>query len=281
MGSRRRLWGRRLLWILTVGIVCYALVLGALLLLEDRLVYYPTGGVSDSISGLGVPAQDVELHTSAGTPIHARWFPCPDAHGAILYCHGNAGNLGDRTAAIQTLIDALGESVLIMDYPGYGRSGGQPSEAGCYAAADAAYDWLIEEKKLAGEHITLLGKSLGGGVAVDLASRRPHRALILVKTFTSIPDVAYHRLPFLPTHRLMRNRFDNLAKIGQCTRPVFIAHGTDDLLIPFSQGERLFAAAREPKQFFAMPGVGHGWPFFTDDCLAAMKQFMKQTEAKQ
>ena len=153
--------------------------------------------------------------------------------------------------------ETLEQSVLIFDYPGFGKSEGSPSEHGCYAAADAAYDWLTEKQGIAGGHIVLLGKSLGGGVAIDLASRRPHRALVLMMTFTSVPDVAQRKFFWLPVRWLMRNRFESLDKLEHCTRPVFVVHGTADRLVPFEHGEHLFAAAKGPKQFVALEGVRH------------------------
>ena len=157
----------------------------------------------------------MNLTSADGTHIHGWWIPAKSDR-AILYFHGNAGNLSWRGPSIVNLRDALDASVLIIDYPGYGKSEGSPSEQGCYAAADAAYDWLIGEKKIAPRKLSIYGASLGGGVAVDLASRKEHRALILVKTFTSLPDAAsslYWWLP-VPKQALMTNRFDSLSKIG-------------------------------------------------------------------
>jgi fermentation-respiration switch protein FrsA (DUF1100 family) len=195
----------------------------------------------------------------------------------VLYCHGNAGNLSHRASAITSWQKELGQSVLIFDYPGFGRSEGKPDEAGCYAAANAAYDWLTQVQKVPPERILLYGGSLGGGVAVDLASRQPHRALVLVKTFTSIPDVAQSVYPWLPARWLVRSRFDNLEKIRQCTQPVFIAHGTADRLVPFAQGERLFAAANEPKRFLAMPGIDHN-SGVTPAFYSTLRDFLAQVE---
>jgi fermentation-respiration switch protein FrsA (DUF1100 family) len=174
---------------------------------------------------------------------------------------------------LPNLEQGLGLSLLVFDYPGYGRSGGSPSEAGCYAAADAAYAWLMETGRVPAEEIVLYGESLGGGVAVDVASRRPHRALVLVKTFTTLPDVGQGQFPWLPVRWVMRNRFDSLAKIGRCRRPVFVAHGTDDGLVPYALGRRLYDAANEPKAFVAVDGATHGTRL-EDTFLGDLKQFL-------
>jgi uncharacterized protein len=242
-----------LLW--PVG--CYIATIVLLLVFENRLLFFPCPASTDwQLPPPEMTAQDVWLQTSGGK-MHAWWVPHPDAQGALLYLHGNAGNLSHRNAAVASLKQCLRESVLIVDYPGYGYSEGQPTEAGCYAAADAAYDWLTQTEQIPPERIILFGKSLGGGVAVDLARRRPHRALVLAKTFTSVPDMAQELYPFLPGRWLVRNRFDSLTKIGSCPAPVFIAHGDCDRTIPCSQGQRLFEAAREPKRFLLMPGCDH------------------------
>jgi fermentation-respiration switch protein FrsA (DUF1100 family) len=256
----------------------YLGVLLLLLALENRFVYFPATVAENWEAPPSDRIEDVQLTSSDGVKIHAWWFLREGAKGAILYCHGNAGNLSHRGQSMLALQKEMGESVLIFDYPGYGRSQGQPSEAGCYAAADAAYDWLLSVPKVPGEGIILYGGSLGGGVAVDLAARRPHRALLLAKTFTSMPDVGKHLHPWLPVHWLMHNRFDNLAKIGKCAGPVVIASGTADELIPFSQGERLFAAANEPKLFVPLEGSDHNAPLPLD-FFRAVREFLTKAEA--
>ena len=209
----------------------------------------------------------MELVSADGTRLHAWWCPCKDpvsrqeriGAGAVLYCHGNAGNLSHRGRSIVAMAESLKVGVLIFDYPGYGKSEGSPTEMGCYAAADAGYAWLTETKNVDPARIILYGGSMGGGVAVDLASRRDHRALILAKTFTSMPDVGKRLLPWLPVHWLMRNRFNNLSKIEFCHRPVLIANSSEDELIPYAHGEKLFEAANEPKLFVPLTG-GHNEP---------------------
>jgi fermentation-respiration switch protein FrsA (DUF1100 family) len=260
-----------------MGAACYAGVIVVLMALENSLVYHPVMASQDWALPPNSRVRDVELHTSDGTLIHAWWCPVEGARGAVLYCHGNAGNLSHRAESIAAINRVVGEAVLIFDYPGYGKSGGRPSEAGCYAAAEAAYDWLVERQKIPPERIVLYGGSLGGGVAVDLASRRPHRALVLVKTFTSLPDVGRKQFPWLPVRWLMRNRFDNLAKIGHCRRPVFITHGTADRVVPYELGRRLFAAANEPKEFLHIDGGDHNE--MSPDFYVAVRQFLAKIEA--
>jgi fermentation-respiration switch protein FrsA (DUF1100 family) len=231
--------------------------------IETRMLFFPRKASEDWLPAaeMGLHAEDVQLTGADGVRIHAWWCPLEagrngQGDSAILYSHGNAGNLSHRAVPILELQHALGLPVLIYDYPGYGKSEGKPNERGCYAAADAAFDWLVQ-KGIAPERIVQYGESLGGGIAVELAKRRPHRALVLVRTFTSIPDMAQVQFPFLPLRWLVRNRFDNLAKIDQCAGPTLIAHGDCDSLIPFDQAERLFKKAREPKMFLEMHGCEH------------------------
>jgi fermentation-respiration switch protein FrsA (DUF1100 family) len=225
----------------------------------------------------GMRVEDVDLTSADGTHIHA-WWATPSGwkpeDGAVLYCHGNAGNLSHRGESLRRWLDLMGMAVLIFDYPGYGKSGGRPTEVGCYAAADAAYDWLTGKIGVRPEKVLLYGGSLGGAVAIDVASRRPHRAVVLVAAFASLQDMARRQFRWLPTRWLVRGRWDNVAKIGRCG-PVFIAHGTADRVVPFSQGERLFAAAREPKQFFPLPGHDHHHTP-GPDFYEALRRFLEQ-----
>jgi fermentation-respiration switch protein FrsA (DUF1100 family) len=271
-----RPWWRRGLRLVFLAGVCYLGVLIVLLALENSMLYHPIRADQDWMAPPDGKVQDVFFRTPDGTALHAWWCPTESwepEFGALLFCHGNAGNLSHRGEIIRDWQSHLGQAVFIFDYPGYGRSAGSPTEASCYAAAEAAYDWLLATQHLPPERLVIYGESLGGGVAVELASRRPHRALILEKTFTSVPDVAQTLFPWLPVRWLMRNRFENLQKIGRCRQPVFVAHGTADGLIPFSQGRRLFEAANEPKRFFRLEGGDHNTPL-SSACLAAIREFV-------
>jgi fermentation-respiration switch protein FrsA (DUF1100 family) len=242
------------------------------LAVENKLVFHPTYGGVETVSP-EPPIRDLALKAVDGTPIHARWCPRSASAGAILYCHGNGGDLEVRARPVRELSRALGESVLIFDYPGYGRSGGRPSESGCYAAADAAYEWLTREQGVAPEQVVLFGESLGGGVAIDLASRLPHRALVVVKTFASIPDVAAEHVPLLPVRSLMINQFDNVSKISRCSGPVLVAQGDADRLVPFEHGLRLISAAGPQAVFVPLNGSGHNDPL-PPDFYTVLKDFL-------
>jgi fermentation-respiration switch protein FrsA (DUF1100 family) len=275
--QKPRTWQRRLMRWFFVVLAGYLGAIVVLMLLENWLVYKPAGPGDWQLPPNSL-VEDIYLTSADGTTIHGWWYPRPGSSGAVVYFHGNAGNLSWRGNSLAVLHDQLGESVLIVDYPGYGKSGGSPSEAGCYAAADAAYDWLTKTQKISSENVLIYGASLGGSVAVDLASRKPHRALILVKTFTSLPDVGQAVCPYLPIHWLMRNRFDSLSKLERCKQPIFIAHGDADRLVPFCHGERLYQSARAPKHFLRLPGADHN-DRLPAELFVELKKFLATTSS--
>jgi fermentation-respiration switch protein FrsA (DUF1100 family) len=180
----------------------------------------------------------------------------PRAH--LLFMHGNAGNLTHRAHVVQRLRHALDSTVMIFDYRGYGQSEGRPDEAGILADARAARAWLAKRIGIDERDVVLIGRSLGGGVAVDLAAEKGARALILENTFTSLPDVAAHHYPFLPVRSLMRTRLDSLSKIANYEGPLIQSHGTEDEVIPLELGQRLFdAAPGATKRFIPLQGLQH------------------------
>jgi fermentation-respiration switch protein FrsA (DUF1100 family) len=245
-------------------------------LLERRLVFQPTPAAEEWLPAADPRSQDVTLTSSDGNTLAARWIP-PESpeRGAVLVCNGNGGNLTHRGRLAAELRQALGAGVLLFDYPGYGKSSGTTTEEGCYAAGEAAYRWLTEEQKVPPGRVILCGQSLGGGTAVELATRHDHRALLLIYTFTSLPAAAKFHYPFLPTHALMRTRFDNLAKIGRCNGPVFIIHGTDDRVVPYGHAEQLYAAANEPKQLLRIEGFGHS-ALLGEQFTSELAKFLRQ-----
>jgi fermentation-respiration switch protein FrsA (DUF1100 family) len=219
--------------------------------------------------------RELTFASAAGDRIHA-WFTFPEGwqprQGAILISHGNGNNLSSESGRAYRWRESLGRAVLLYDYPGYGKSSGRPSEAGCYAAGEAALHWLTDGQRVPVGEIISVGESMGGAIAVELANRYDVRLLVLHSAFTSFPDMAQVRFPCYPSRYMVHSRMDNEAKIRLVHCPVIITHGTADRVVPFSQGERLFAAANEPKQFVRLEGHGHGPPN-KEDFFKALKLF--------
>ncbi len=255
-----------------VGIGAYIGVIVVLMALERYLIFHPAKA-ADSWEAPGAPVQDVELAIEGGR-IHAWWAPFGDSRSAVLFCHGNAGNLSHRGYAIDAWHRTMHASVLLFDYPGYGRSDGKPDESGCYRAAEAAYQWLLKDGGIPPERVLIVGESLGASVAVEIARHHEHEALVLISGFTSIPDMARVTFPFLPLRWLVRNRFDSLSKICQCHKPVFIAHGNADRIVPYWMSTKLFEAANEPKRLLTMPDRDHNEPL-GDDFYRAFGEFLE------
>ena len=205
------------------------------------------------------------------------WFiPSEQARGCVLYAHGNGETIANGLSVIH-LFREMGFSVLLFDYGGYGKSSGSPSEKRCEADIRSMWDWLIQQKGITPEHMVVAGRSLGGGVAVDLASKVKPSAVILSSTFSSAATLGQEAFPFLPVWMLIRDPFESDKKISQVKAPVLIAHSPEDEIIPFRHGERLFALAQEPKTFLRIHGGHNDGAFFTDrEYVAPIKAFLDQ-----
>jgi uncharacterized protein len=206
-----------------------------------------------------VSPQPNDVHFTAvdGTRLHGRYFAVEHAKAVILFCHGNAGDVESWSPTAAELSQQQQCNVFLFDYRGYGQSRGSPTEAGILADARAARHWLAQQAGVPETDIVLYGRSLGGGVAVDLASKEGARGLILHSTFTSLPDVAATFLPWLLPHWNMTQRFDSLSKIANYHGPLLQGHGDQDRLIPLAMGQRLHAAAPGRKRFVTVRGAGH------------------------
>ena len=194
----------------------------------------------------------------------------------LLWSHGNAGNIDSRRALLLALA-ARGLGVLAYDYRGYGRSEGSPSERGVYLDATAAFDDLVA-RGTDPATIACFGESLGGAVSIEVATRRRCGAVIVVSTFTRLADVA--RRHYGPLGWLAGDRFDSLARLSRVSAPVLVAHGDRDEIIPFELGERLFAAAPEPKRFLRIAGADHNDALGRPVLLDAIAEFAREAVAR-
>ena len=252
---------RMLLKILGIVAVAYAVVVLLMWLTQDRLVYFPqiAGSVTKTPAALKLSYENLRIATDDGETLAAWWIPAADAKGAVLVLHGNAGSIADRLDYVQPF-HAMAYSVLLVDYRGYGASSGKPTEAGTYADAQAAWRWLTEQRGLQPAQIVVLGESLGGAVAAELATRAQPRALLLVAAFTSATDLGSEIYPWLPVKLISRYRYDTLAQLRRYGGSVMVAHSSDDEIVPFAHGQLLYAAVSGTKEMLEMRG-GHNDAF--------------------
>lgn len=230
-----------------LGVACAGALAAFFLMAHfaDRLIFIPP----PSTYGADLPDL-VRFPTAAGDTVAGLLARAPGARTAVLFTHGNAEDIGLLDGYVAAY-RSLGVTVLALEYPGYGLSTGQPSEPGAYAAADAALAHLAASGFPSGR-VVLHGRSLGGAVAVDVASRHDVAALILESTFTSAFQV------MLPLAGLPGDRFTSLAKLPRVRCPTLVIHGTRDEVIAFRHGERLFdALPAERRRSWWVEGAGH------------------------
>jgi fermentation-respiration switch protein FrsA (DUF1100 family) len=228
--------------------------------LENRFIFHPDKDV-DYKSDPGFPAQYVTFAADDGVRLSGAFCPAEGARGTILWCHGNSGNLtyGFKVAGE---FRKLGLSTFLFDYRGYGRSEGTPDGKGVMLDAEAAYRYVTRDLKVPPAKLVLLGESLGGAPAIRLAARHECAALIVQSTFTSIRDMAGFVVPYFPWVRfLVRTDFPNLETISGVSVPKLLIHSRTDEVVPFWMGEKLFAAAAEPKELWIIDRAAHSQTF--------------------
>ncbi len=236
----------------------YAALILFLFFSQSRLLYLPNLPSREVIATpeeVGLAYEPVTIVTEDGVSLDGWFIPARQSRGVLLFFHGNAGNISHRFDSLK-IFNELGLATLILDYRGYGRSQGRPSEEGTYRDANAAWRYLTEQRRIAGEDIVLFGRSLGAAIAAYLAAKQTPKALIIESAFTSIPDIAAEVYPFLPARWLARFDYNTKAHLRSVSCPILVVHSRDDDIIPFAHGRRLFTAANEPKQFLEIRG-GH------------------------
>ncbi|KMP11783.1 peptidase [Candidatus Nitromaritima sp. SCGC AAA799-A02] len=263
-----------------VGLIVLFLALYGVFLVscESRIIYhpykYPDGYWSPS--DRSVPAEDVHFSSGDGVRLHGWYVPSPGAKTTLLWFHGNAGNLTHRLDNIK-LLQPLKIDVFIFDYRGYGKSEGSPDEAGIYLDSQAAYDWLVQVKKVPPRKIILFGRSLGGVCAIEVASKNQAAGLILESVFPSAAKMARKIFPFLPLDWAIQSRFDAISKVPGLKLPKLFLHGTQDEIVPYELGREVFEAAAEPKAFYDIEGAGHNDTYMTGGSayFDALARFIK------
>lgn len=256
---------RMLLGFAAVIVGLFALCAGFLYFFQEKVVFVPSREIVITPDEVGLAWEDVYLEVAPGVKINVWYILAPDStRKTVLFCPGNAGNISRRVFTAQFLT-GLGVNVLLVDYRGYGRSQGAPSEKNAYADVTAAYNWLVNEKKLTPEEIYLFGRSLGGAIAIEVAGRVPTAGLIVESSFTSAAEVGRRMFPFMPVKMLSRYRFDNASKIGRLACPVLVTHSPEDDLIPYEMGQKLYELAPEPKRFIELSGAHNDRFYYESD----------------
>jgi uncharacterized protein len=273
--------------ILRIAAIVYLGVCVVIYFLQDWMAFpgHESQGRPESRIVIERDTQELHLTTASGDRIAAIFGTAllpdgtPDPNAArrptLLYFYGNASAVAWSMGEFDHF-RRLDANVLIPDFVGFGMSSGKPNEKALYATADAAYDYLLHRPDIDPRKIVTVGWSLGAAVAIDLASRKPVVGVATFNAFTSMPQVARHMLPWLPTGLMLKYRFDNEAKIAALNCPVFICNGMRDTLVPPKMSDQLAAAAKGPVTRLRIDAADHNTIFIAavDEPFSALGKFL-------
>lgn len=284
-------------WFLIVGVVLAIAYIGIcilLVLVQRRFIFLPSSVIEMTPENVRLPYEDVWLPVSTKNgkleQIHGWWMPANSAkknlNSVLLYLHGNGVNIGVNVEHAYRF-HKLGFDVLLIDYRGYGRSRGNfPSEKQVYQDVEIVWDYLINRRGINPQNIFVYGHSLGGAIAIELATRHPSMSgLIIQGSFTSMQDVVndmgIYRI--FPVNLLLHQRFDSITKLRKLEIPIMLIHGLEDGLVPAYMSEKLFAVSpAEIKDLYLVPGAGHNNVAATagDEYLDRVSGFVNQLKRK-
>jgi uncharacterized protein len=263
------------LLLLAIG---YAALVAILWFRQESMLFLPgipSRAIAATPADIGLEFESLDILTADGETLHAWFVPARKERGVLLFFHGNAGNISHRLDSLR-IFHQLGLSVLIVDYRGYGRSTGRPSERGTHEDARAAWRHLVEDRGVPPERVIFFGRSLGGAVATWLATEHPPRGLIVESTFRSVPELAAELYWFLPVRRLARIEYPVERLVEEVQAPVLVVHSREDEIIPFHHGEAIYAAAPGPKKLLELRG-GHNTGFLISEprYIAGLDAFLE------
>lgn len=244
---------------------------------QNSYVYHPVHTIDLTPDNAGMAYETVEFEAADGVRLSGWFIPAESkARASILFCHGNANNMSGCIDHIKTF-HKLAIDVLVFDYRGYGNSAGKPCEAGTYMDSDAAWDYLSGQKGVPPGKILVFGYSLGGAIAARLAALKKPGALVLLSSFTSMPELAGALYPYLPIKWLCRFKYDTIAYLQKTTCPVLVAHSVNDDVVPYVFGRKLFTAVSNRGKFLEMKGTHASCISETsDDYLKTLDEFIDE-----
>jgi uncharacterized protein len=272
-------------FLLGAVVLAYAAACLFLYFRQTRLIFFPSPIIETTPADLGMSYEEVWLPVGEQR-IHSWWIPARGKEtGVVLYLHGNGINIGANLGQASRF-HQLDLSVLLIDYRGYGRSPGNfPNEQQVYQDAEASWRYLTQTRKISPQRLFIYGHSLGGAIAINLATQHSDAAgLIVQSSFTSIRDMVNltNRYSIFPVDLLLTQQFDSLSKVPVLKLPVLYIHGLADEQVPAFMSEALYAASPDPKQIYLVPVAGHNNVGDTAgaEYLNVVRSFVQQSQAE-
>ena len=265
----------------SLAALTYAGACFALYSYQRKLMFRPLPDIIRTPADIGLPYEDVWIPTEQASglvsnlapdlasgqsadKLHGWWLPNPGSRETLLFCHGNYGNISYNLETVRFYYN-LGFSVLTFDYRGYGQSVSAllepvPTEKSTCDDAETAWQYLIAARKVRPENVTIMGHSMGGAIAINLADRHPEAAhLIVASSFTTMEDAVHAKKIYslFPIQQLLTEPFDSLSRVKSIKIPVLYVHGDQDFDIPAEMSQRLYDASSQPRHLWIAPGAGH------------------------
>ena len=253
----------------------YVLLLTVVFFFQRNLLYHPSVDNYLKDQAATEPAGIEKVKITTGDEIDlVAWFYNNDLKKfkTILFFHGNAGSLENRTYKLNHFKD-LNVNFLIIAWRGFSGNKGKPNEIGLYEDARSAINWL-NMKGIQDKNIILYGESLGTAVAVEIAQNKKYAGIILESPFTSMVNIGKKHYPFFPVSFLLKDKYESYKKINKISVPVLIMHGKVDKIVPYDMGKKMFELANDPKFFYSQE-YGDHMIEYDEKLLLALKQFIK------
>lgn len=254
--ERKTFWRRANIFRLSLLLVIFYLsLLGSIYVFQRSLTFQPSG--SDPFLQTHPPFETLFYQTPMGLTLRGLYVPAAQGKPTIVYFHGNGGNIADRLYKAENFLP-YGYGMAFVGYRGYSGNPGQATEQNFYEDGRAVIH-MLQDRGVSVQDMILYGESIGSGTATQMATEFSAKALVLEAPFTSAVDIGAARYWFLPVKYMMKDRFDNAAKIGNVRMPVLIVHGTADRTVPYKYGKELFSHVRaRGSHFVTIDNAGHG-----------------------